>query len=296
MMSLWRESAFFISMVFMTHAFCAAQAQRFNQSFFVGWAPQNTLLLNGGRTINLKLDNNSGSGFQSKNSYLHGYWSMSIKLPVGYSAGVVVAYYLSSLRTATTTDWDEVDFEFLGNVTGQPWILQTNIFTSGQGGREERIFLWFDPTKAYHTYSVLWNDHQIVWYVDSKPIRVYRNTPITSATYPKLKAMTLYSSIWNGDDWATRGGLDKINWAFAPFTASYSNFNLDACPWNQPSAAPACVSNSRLFWWDQPRRWTLSASERRDYTNIRKRYIVYDYCKDFARYPTPLPYCSVRPW
>ncbi|KAH7352277.1 hypothetical protein KP509_19G038000 [Ceratopteris richardii] len=108
--------------------------------------------------------------------------------------------------------------------------------------------------------------------------------------------MTLYSSIWNGDDWATRGGLDKINWAFAPFTASYSNFNLDACPWNQPSAAPACVSNSRLFWWDQPRRWTLSASERRDYTNIRKRYIVYDYCKDFARYPTPLPYCSVRPW
>ncbi|KAH6555486.1 hypothetical protein KP509_1Z250500 [Ceratopteris richardii] len=105
-------------------------------------------------------------------------------------------------------------------------------------GREERIFLWFDPTKAYHTYSVLWNDHQIVWYVDSKPIRVYRNTPVTSATYPKLKAMTLYSSIWNGDDWATRGGLDKINWAFAPFTASYSNFNIDACPWNQPSSAP----------------------------------------------------------
>ena len=36
-----------------------------------------------------------GSGFQSYSSYLGGYVSTRIKLVPGYSAGVVVAYYVS---------------------------------------------------------------------------------------------------------------------------------------------------------------------------------------------------------
>lgn len=57
---------------------------------------------------------------------------------------------------------DELDFEFLGNVEGMPYSLQTNVFTNGYGEREERIQLWFDPTEDFHTYSILWNIYQIV--------------------------------------------------------------------------------------------------------------------------------------
>lgn len=78
--------------------------------------------------------------------------------------GVFFFFFLNLLDqlSSQSNEHDEIDFEFLGNRTGQPYILQTNVFTGGKGDREQRIYLWFDPTKEYHTYSVLWNMHQIV--------------------------------------------------------------------------------------------------------------------------------------
>lgn len=59
-------------------------------------------------------------------------------------------------------DRDELDFELLGNRQGKPTLLQTNIYKDGKGEREQRFKLWFDPTESYHTYRILWNQHQIV--------------------------------------------------------------------------------------------------------------------------------------
>lgn len=53
---------------------------------------------------------------------------------------------------------DELDFEFMGS----KGLLQTNIYTGGLGGREQRLQLPFDPSQDFHTYTILWNQHQIV--------------------------------------------------------------------------------------------------------------------------------------
>ncbi|KAJ4959858.1 hypothetical protein NE237_019768 [Protea cynaroides] len=46
---------------------------------------------------------------------------------------------------------DELHFEFLGNRTGEPYLIQTNVYKDGVGGREMRHMLWFDPTEDFHS-------------------------------------------------------------------------------------------------------------------------------------------------
>ena len=49
---------------------------------------------------------------------------------------------------------DELDFEFLGNVRGREWRVQTNVYGNGSTelGREERYLMPFDPTLEAHRF------------------------------------------------------------------------------------------------------------------------------------------------
>ncbi|KAH9320665.1 hypothetical protein KI387_015304, partial [Taxus chinensis] len=121
---------------------------------------------------------------------------------------------------------DEIDFEFLGNLSGDPYVMHTNVFSQGRGNREQQFYLWFDPTTDFHTYSVSWTQHHIIFSVDGSPVRVFKNNEELGVPYPKKQPMRIYSSLWNAEDWATRGGLVKTDWTKAPFLASFRNFNF----------------------------------------------------------------------
>ncbi|XP_042026187.1 probable xyloglucan endotransglucosylase/hydrolase protein 8 [Salvia splendens] len=187
-----------------------------------------------------------------------------------------------------------VDIEFLGNRTGEPYVIQTNVYKNGTGNREMRHSLWFDPTEDYHSYSMLWNTHQLVFFVDEVPIRVYKNTNYTNNFFPDQKPMYLLSSIWNADDWATRGGLEKTDWKNAPFVSSYTDFNVDACQWKDPY--PDCVSTTTDNWWDQYAAWHLNDDQKLDYAWVQRNLVIYDYCKDTKRFPTLPEECWLNPY
>ncbi|KAL5974053.1 Xyloglucan endotransglucosylase protein 1 [Asimina triloba] len=231
-----------------------------------------------GGNLYLSLDAASGSGFVSKQEYLFGKIDMQIKVVPGNSAGTVTTYYLSS----PSPNQDEIDFEFLGNVSGQPYVLHTNLFTRGKGEREQQFYLWFDPRDDFHTYSVLWNPHLILLAVDGVPIRVFKNNEARGIPFPKDQPMRLYSSIWNADTWATRGGRDKIDWSQAPFTASYRNFNPDACVWE--GGRSSCPPSSGA-WMNQG----LDAYQVHKLKWVQQNFMIYNYCTDYKRFPRGLP-------
>ncbi|KAF2323002.1 hypothetical protein GH714_032736 [Hevea brasiliensis] len=212
----------------------------FGRNYVPTWAFDHIKYFNGGSEIQLTLDKYTGIGFQSKGSYLFGHFSMHIKMVPGDSAGTVTAFYLSSQNS----EHDEIDFEFLGNRTGQPYILQTNVFTGGKGDkRAENLSL----------------------------------------------PMKLYSSLWNADDWATRGGLEKTDRSKAPFIATYKGFHIDGC---EASVNAKFCDTQGKRWWDQKEFQDLDATQYQRLDWVRQKYTICNYCTDRVRFPTAAPECK----
>lgn len=117
--------------------------------------------------------------------------------------------------------------------------------------------------------------------MDGTPIREFKNSESIGVPFPKNQAMRIHSSLWNADDWATRGGLVKTDWSQAPFTASYRNFKADACVLS--NGASSCSSNSN--WFSQQ----LDSTSQDRLKWAQNNYMIYNYCTDSNRFPQGLP-------
>ncbi|KAF7829182.1 putative xyloglucan endotransglucosylase/hydrolase protein 30 [Senna tora] len=249
-----------------------------------------------GNGVRLLLDRFTGSGFISSNMYQYGFFSANIKLPSDYTAGVCVAFYTSNGNVFEKTH-DELDFEFLGNIAGKPWRFQTNLYGNGSTnrGREERYRLWFDPTKDFHTYSILWTPNNIIFYIDEIPIREVERSEEMGGDYPS-KPMSLYATIWDASNWATSGGKYKVNYKYAPFVSEFKDLVLHGCsvdPIQEVSATGACSGiHAELQAQDYA---TITPMRRRAMRRFRERYMYYSYCYDTLRYPVPPPECVIIP-
>ncbi|GMQ06459.1 hypothetical protein CsSME_00051041 [Camellia sinensis var. sinensis] len=89
--------------------------------------------------------------------------------------------------------------------------------------------------------------------------------------------MRVYSSLWNADNWATRGGLVKIDWSCAPFI------------WNGPVSISQCASQTAANWWTSPAYSQLSYANQGQMKWVRDNYMIYDYCKDTNRFNGQMP-------
>ncbi|KAK9920999.1 hypothetical protein M0R45_029531 [Rubus argutus] len=130
------------------------RSMSFYKGFRTLWGPQHQSLDQNALTI--WLDRTTGSGFKSVRPFRSAFYLSNSEAHPGYH--------------------DEVDIEFLGTTFGKPYTLQTNVYIRGSGdgkiiGREMKFHLWFDPTKDFHHYAILWSPKEIIFLVDDVPIR-----------------------------------------------------------------------------------------------------------------------------
>lgn len=116
------------------------------------------------------------------------------------------------------------------------------------------------------------------------PIRVFRNYEKEGIAYPNKQGMRTHVSIWNADNWATRGGLDKIDWSNAPFIDRLRRFRARACKWNGPISINQCAAKTPGNWWTSPTYSQLSSAKMGQLKWVRDKYMIYDYCKDTKRF------------
>ncbi|PWA94058.1 xyloglucan endo-transglycosylase-related 8 [Artemisia annua] len=255
----------------------------FNKAYKNLWGPQHQRFDQ--NSLVLWLDRYSGSGFKSLKPYRSGYFGTAMKLHPGYTAGVITSFYLSNNEDHPGYH-DEVDIEFLGTTFGKPYTLQTNVYIRGSGdgkliGREEQIHLWFDPTKSFHNYAILWSTNEIIFFVDDIPIRRYPRK--SDATFP-LRPMYMYGSIWDASSWATEHGKYKADYKYQPFYGRYNNFKIGGCTSNSPSSCrPPSGSPARTGG--------LSRQQMAAMKWVQKNFKVYDYCSDPQRDHTQTPEC-----
>ncbi|OEL21289.1 putative xyloglucan endotransglucosylase/hydrolase protein 28 [Dichanthelium oligosanthes] len=265
----------------------------FDEGYAQIFGSTNLALHGDGRRVRLALDESTGAGFVSQDLFLHGFFSAAIKLPADYAAGVVVAFYLSNGDVYEKTH-DELDFEFLGNVRGREWRVQTNVYGNGSthAGREERYDLPFDPTDDFHHYSILWTSQRIIFYVDETPIREVVRTAAMGAAFPS-KPMSLYATIWDGSAWATLGGRYRVNYKYAPFVAEFADLAIRGCAVDPTTdhrsaaaAASSCDARSSL------ESLAVPAEQRAAMVAFRRSHTSYSYCHDRRRYPVALSECG----
>uniref|UniRef100_A0ACD5TLV0 Uncharacterized protein n=1 Tax=Avena sativa TaxID=4498 RepID=A0ACD5TLV0_AVESA len=278
--------------VFFT-AVAAAALDTSPVAFDAGYAAlfggDNLVLSPDGRGVTLKLDRYTGSGFVSKAAYRHGFFSASIKLPGDYTAGVVVAFYLSNWDEYPKNH-DELDFELLGNRRGHGWRVQTNMYGNGSTarGREERYLLPVDATvAASHRYAIAWTPNNVVFYLDGVPIREVVRVPSMGGDFPS-KPMSVYATIWDGSNWATDGGKYKVDYAYAPFAAEFSDLVLSGCDASGIAGAEECQVD--LLTHDVA---VMAPAKRAAMRDFRERYLTYTACRDRVRYKTTVfPECD----
>ncbi|KAJ1280410.1 hypothetical protein BS78_04G230300 [Paspalum vaginatum] len=266
-------------------------AVAFGERFSPLFGDGNLVRSDGDRSVRLLLDRRSGSGFISSDYYLHGFFSASIKLPKDYTAGVVVAFYLSNGDVYEKTH-DELDFEFLGSRWGGQWRVQTNVYGNGSTshGREERYLLPFDPTLEAHCYSVLWAPTHIIFYIDDTPIREVIRHPDMGGDFP-AKPMAVYATIWDGSTWATEGGKYKVNYKYAPFASEFTDLAVVGSRADPVLRVPR-RGDQELLGLMTADYAVMTPQKRAAMRAFRARHMTYTVCYDAVRYAAAFPECD----
>lgn len=177
---------------------------------------------------------------QGASLYEHGVFSVGIKFMKGNTQGTVTAFYLIDTVSKSNKDKDhfEIDIEFYGQPNSTDTVMATNVFFSGRQNLAQ-FKLPFDPTEAYHTYTMQWNANAIIWLVDNLPVRVIRK--LATEPWPATPLQPMFT-VWP-INWGT-----QADFSAGPIVSHVRNFQYAGCTFSNittpTSPIPLCTTRT----------------------------------------------------
>ncbi|KAF3441896.1 hypothetical protein FNV43_RR15811 [Rhamnella rubrinervis] len=144
-------------------------------------------------------------------------WGMQHAAILGNGGDLQLVQDQTSDDKVLRRNHDEIDFEFLGNVSGQPYIVHTNIYAPGKGSREQQFYLW--------------------WHIDGIPSQVFRNYENEGIAYPnKFRRFSARACKWDGPVSITKCAASfRGNWWTSLIYSQLSDGKMDQLKWVRDS-------------------------------------------------------------
>lgn len=157
---------------------------------------------------------NTNISGEYRSGKFYGYGVYSAEIKPSMKEGVVSSFFMYTGSSDGGNIHNEIDFEFVGNNT-----FQTNVWYDGVE-HPEKVTLAFDPTQAFHKYTIKWEPLSVQWLVDDTLVRTaYASSGLIIPNTP----MKVYTNIWTCD--ASISSWCGVYTFDADLSISYRNIN-----------------------------------------------------------------------
>ena len=140
-----------------------------------------------------------GAEYRTIDTHLYG--RFEIRMKSAYGSGTVSSFFTIndywSEGLNGTENWQEIDFEALGQYTNQ---FQTNIIiTAYETSHEQLHTLQYNPHVSFQTYAFEWTPDYIDFFINDQLIRRDANNYVESFNAGQKIMMNIWQPIW--EDW-----------------------------------------------------------------------------------------------
>ena len=179
-----------------------------------------------------------GAEYRTIETHLYG--RFEIRMKSAYGSGTVSSFFTIndywSEGVSGTENWQEIDFEALGQYTNQ---FQTNVITAYETSHEQLHTLQYNPHVSFQTYAFEWTPDYIDFFINDQLIRRDANNYVASFNAGQKIMMNIWQPIW--EDWV--GEFDPSILPIYAFYdwVSYSSFT--------PGSGNTGTDNNFTFQW-----------------------------------------------
>lgn len=177
--------------------------------FYNGWCPEQINF--DANILNIKLEKkdcntktHASGEYRTFNTYKYGRYSARFQASD-------VNGTISSLFTYTGisegTEWDEIDIEILGK---SPTKMQINYWRNGHE-HPVMIDLGYDASANMHTYSFVWHQDYISWFVDNKLVYTVTENHLNDNDSLPINAGKIIINLWAATGIESWSGLYEDN-------------------------------------------------------------------------------------